>query len=94
MIYPSLKRKCCSLFRFQKKYLQADPEDDYPDTSSSFIYKSQNILFIGPPGVGKSHLAIGQGIAAIHNGYNVLHKSAFDLVAEMAEAETVRARKD
>ena len=62
--------------------------------SSSFIYKSQNILFVGPPGVGKSHLAIGLGIAAIHNGYAVLHKSAFDLVAEMAEAETARARKE
>jgi DNA replication protein DnaC len=62
--------------------------------SSSFIYKSQNILLIGPPGVGKSHLAIALGISAIHNGYAVLHKSAFDLVAEMAEAETVRARKD
>jgi len=62
--------------------------------SSSFVYKSQNILLIGPPGVGKSHLAIALGIAAIHNGYAVLHKSAFDLVAEMAEAETVRARKD
>ncbi|HRT48836.1 MAG TPA: ATP-binding protein, partial [Bacteroidales bacterium] len=27
--------------------------------TSNFIFKSQNILFIGPPGVGKSHLAIG-----------------------------------
>ena len=62
--------------------------------SSAFIYKAQNILLIGPPGVGKSHLAIGLGIAAIHNGYAVLHKSAFDLVAEMAEADSPRSRKD
>jgi DNA replication protein DnaC len=62
-------------------------------SSSGFIYKSQNILFIGPPGVGKSHLAIGLGLCAIHNGYSVLYRSAFDLVAEMAEAETPAARK-
>jgi len=61
--------------------------------SSSFIYKAQNVLLIGPPGVGKSHIAIALGIAAIHNGYAVLHKSAFDLVAEMAEADTPKARK-
>jgi DNA replication protein DnaC len=61
--------------------------------SSSFIYKAQNILLIGPPGVGKSHIAIALGIAAIHNGYAVLHKSAFDLVAEMAEADTAKQRK-
>jgi DNA replication protein DnaC len=62
--------------------------------SSSFIFKAQNVLLIGPPGVGKSHIAIGLGIAAIHNGYAVLHKSAFDLVAEMADAENPRSRKD
>jgi DNA replication protein DnaC len=62
--------------------------------SSSFIYKAQNILLIGPPGVGKSHIAIALGIAAIHNGYAVLHKSAFDLVAEMAEADTPKSRRD
>jgi DNA replication protein DnaC len=61
--------------------------------SSSFIFKAQNVLLIGPPGVGKSHIAIALGIAAIHNGYAVLHKSAFDLVAEMAEADTPKSRK-
>lgn len=62
--------------------------------TSNFIFKSQNILFIGPPGVGKSHLAIGLGISAIHNGYTVLYKSAFDLVLEMADFETARQKRE
>jgi DNA replication protein DnaC len=56
--------------------------------TSNFIFKNQNILFVGPPGVGKSHLAISLGVSAIHNGYTVLYKSAFDLVLEMSDFET------
>ena len=62
--------------------------------TSNFIFKNHNILFVGPPGVGKSHLAIGLGISAIHNGYTVLYKSAFDLVLEMSDFETARQRRD
>ncbi len=61
--------------------------------NSSFVYRAQNILFVGPPGVGKSHLAISLGIAAIHNGYTVTYRSAFDLVSEMLEAELTNTRK-
>lgn len=62
--------------------------------TSNFIFKNQNILFIGPPGVGKSHLAISLGVAAIHNGYTVLYKSAFDLVLEMSDFETSGQRRE
>lgn len=34
-----------------------------------WIKKSFNILIFGPPGIGKTHLAIGLGIQAIHMGY-------------------------
>jgi DNA replication protein DnaC len=62
--------------------------------TSNFIFKNHNILFIGPPGVGKSHLAIGLGMSAIHNGYTVLYKSAFDLVQELSDGETAKQRRD
>ena len=62
--------------------------------NSSFVYKAQNILFIGPPGVGKSHLTIALGMDAIHNGYTISYKSAFDLVQEILETQTPAARKN
>jgi len=62
--------------------------------SSSFVYKAQNVLLIGPPGVGKSHLAIALGISAIHNGYSVMYRNAFDLVQEMADALKENTRKE
>ena len=55
---------------------------------------SGQTLVIGPPGVGKTHLATALGIAAIHNGYTVLYKSAFDLVLEMSDFETGRQRRE
>lgn len=54
--------------------------------TSRFIYNAKNTLFIGPPGVGKTHLAIAIGVAAIHNSYKVFYRSAFDLVEDMADA--------
>ena len=38
----------------------------------SWLESAFNILFIGPPGVGKSHLAISLGIAAINAGYKAI----------------------
>lgn len=37
-----------------------------------FVRKKENIAFIGPPGTGKTHLAIALGVKAISQGYNVL----------------------
>jgi DNA replication protein DnaC len=52
-----------------------------------FIEQRQNIVFIGPPGVGKTHLAIGIGQRAIDEGYRVLFRSAYSLVEELELAE-------
>jgi len=38
----------------------------------SWLESAFNILFIGPPSVGKSHLAISLGIAAVNSGYKAI----------------------
>jgi len=51
-----------------------------------FIDTKSNALFIGPPGVGKTTLAIGLGLKAIDAGYRVYYTTAADLVARTAKA--------
>ncbi len=46
----------------------------------AFIDNRENLIFIGPPGVGKTHLAIGIGYKAIEAGYKVLFAPAVELV--------------
>jgi len=52
-----------------------------------FIDERNNLVFIGPPGVGKTHLAIGIGHKAVQAGYRVLFRNALDLVEELELAE-------
>jgi DNA replication protein DnaC len=54
--------------------------------SSRFIEHGENAILLGPPGVGKTHLAIAIGIKAIHAGYNVLFTSAQMLLGNLAKA--------
>ena len=44
--------------------------------SLRFIHNAENIIFLGPPGVGKTHLAIGLGIEAIKAGFRVQFANA------------------
>ena len=46
-----------------------------------FVEEKSNCLLIGPPGVGKTHLAIALGHRAVHAGYRVYYTTAADLVA-------------
>src|SRR3990172_2429749 len=51
-----------------------------------FVDKCQAVLFIGPSGVGKSHLAIGLGIRACAAGYHVRFAPANDLLKRLGAA--------
>jgi DNA replication protein DnaC len=52
-----------------------------------FIDNRHNLILIGPPGVGKTHLSIGLGLKAIDAGYKVLFTSALTLVEALEMAE-------
>lgn len=52
-----------------------------------FIEERNNLVFIGPPGVGKTHLAIGIGHKAVAAGYRVLFRNALALVEELELSE-------
>ena len=54
--------------------------------SCDYIKKRQNIVMIGNPGAGKTHLSIGLGMKACCNGYNVKFYTALNLANELAEA--------
>src|SRR5215212_4645634 len=53
-----------------------------------FVAAKENVIFLGPPGTGKTHLAIGLGIRACHAGHRVLFATASQWVDRLAEAHT------
>ena len=51
-----------------------------------FIEKKENVIFMGPPGVGKSHLSAAIGIKACEQGKTVLSVNATDFMDELGDA--------
>ena len=49
----------------------------------SFVKETRNVVFIGNPGTGKSHLSIGIGIKAILKGYKVLFTQVSEMLANL-----------
>jgi len=58
-----------------------------------FVADHAGILILGPPGTGKSHVAISLSCNAIEAGYTVLYRSAFDLAQDFAEASATGTRR-
>ena len=54
--------------------------------SCHFIEHGDNVIVLGPPGVGKTHLAVSLGMKAIEAGYRVLFSSAAHLIATLTKA--------
>jgi hypothetical protein len=52
-----------------------------------FVERKENVIFLGPPGVGKTHLAIGLAIAAAQHGRRVYYGTLADLITSLEEAQ-------
>lgn len=59
----------------------------YDLAAGGFLRQARCVLLMGPPGVGKSHLAQAIGLALIRGGHTVLYRSIFDAVRDFLHDE-------
>jgi DNA replication protein DnaC len=63
--------------------------DIYELATCRFIREARDVLWLGPPGVGKSFLCQALGYQAIKSGYAVLYRSIFDVVRDFLHDEAM-----
>lgn len=52
----------------------------------SYVERAHNVILLGPPGVGKTHLAIALGVKAVEAGYSVLFMTLETLMTRLVRA--------
>ena len=83
----------------QLKYLQDLSRSDLPTDAIAklptletldFITSGQNVILGGSPGTAKTHIAIGLGIKAVQQGYNVMFTTVSKLLTQIRENHSSR----
>lgn len=52
----------------------------------TFVERKENIIFLGPPGVGKTHLSVGLAMEALRQGYVVYYTTLPNLILDLEKA--------
>ena len=89
------RRTKAASFRDQKKLDDFDFEFNtsvkrkqiFDMAAGDFVRKHRDAIFIGPPGVGKSHLVQSIGRQLIRDGFTVYYRSIFDCVRDFLHDE-------
>ena len=83
-------RELKSLEDFDWSFNPSIPRKQIYDLASCrFLREGRDVLWLGPPGVGKSFLVQAIGYQAIKAGYTVLYRSIFDLVRDFLHDEVL-----
>jgi DNA replication protein DnaC len=84
----ALFREIKALDQFDWSFNPAIPRKPIFELATcNFVRNRRDVLFLGPPGVGKSYLAQALGYLAIKAGFFVLYRSVFDLVRDFLHDE-------
>lgn len=70
-------------FNFQPSI---DPRQIKELSTLAFAARDENVIFLGPPGVGKTHLAVGLAIQGLKAGMTVYYTSLSQLIADLKKA--------
>lgn len=81
---PAVKRLAEFDFSFQPSLRREQMESLH---ELGFVERRENVVFLGPPGVGKTHLAISLAIAAAQSGRRVYYGTLADLITSLEEAQ-------
>lgn len=81
---PSIKTLAEFDFAFQPSIRREQIESLH---ELGFLRRKENVIFLGPPGVGKTHLAISLAIAAAQNGRRVYYGTLVGLIESLEQAK-------